>query len=80
VRRVVIWKADGIAVMFRVENFESFLAELRERAPHAEIRALKSRRSTIIVARKAGFPWLIFTLRRKKFDGLNAPNESVSIS
>jgi hypothetical protein len=75
VRRVIIRGVDGMAVVFRVDDFESFLAQLRERAPQAEVWALKSNKSTITAARKAGFPWLNFNLKRENFDGMNASAE-----
>ena len=69
VKRVILWGTGGTAVVLCVSEFESFLTQLRNRAPHAVIRALKTRTSTITADRKRGFPWLIFTLRREKFDG-----------
>jgi hypothetical protein len=82
VRRIIVWRTDGVVIgnVFRVDDFKLFLEEIRERAPQAEIRALKSNRATITAARKAGFPWLIFMLRREKFDGMNAPTERVSVT
>ena len=80
VKRVILRRTKGMAVVLCVSDLESFLTQLRNRAPHTTIRALKVRRSIITADRKRGFPWLTFTLKREKLNDVNAPTERVSIS
>ena len=79
-KRVILWRIEGMPVVLCVSDLEPFLARLRNRAPHAVIRALKLRKSTITADRKRGFPWLSFSLKREKLDDVNALTERVSIS
>ena len=80
VKRVILRRTEGMAIVLCVSDLEPFLAQLRNRAPHAVTRALKLRKSTITADRKRGFPWLSLTLRREKFEDVNTPIERVSIS